>query len=223
MDDARRILAQEGEATDGTVLVARHQSAGRGRGEGTQWVDTPGGSLLFTLIRRAEPQVAALYGLAAAAALVRVLDAHCVGALVKWPNDLLIGDRKLAGLLPEYHEAWLLLGMGINVGDGELEGADRLAPTSLADHGVLIELDSLLEQLLSTLNNLVEDGGWHSVVNAHLWRRGQPVVVQMPGGGRRVGRVGSVMRDGCLLIETASGSVTLAAGRLSAAGDGVIP
>lgn len=97
-------LAREG-APEGTVVVADHQRAGRGR-RARRWVAPPGGSLLVSVLLRPRADVASLAPMAAAVALAEA--AQGVGgveARLKWPNDLVVatpsGERKLAGLLAE--------------------------------------------------------------------------------------------------------------------------
>jgi len=119
-DEARR-LAEQG-APNGTLVICNHQTAGRGR-MARRWMSTAGSSLLLSLILRpslspARVQIATMAcGLAAADAIE---DVAGVQAGLKWPNDLLIGDRKVAGILTEMATIgdkveFLVVGMGVNV------------------------------------------------------------------------------------------------------------
>ena len=97
-------LARDG-APEGIVVVADHQSAGRGRGD-RRWVAPPGGSLLLSVLVRPPARVAGAVSMAAALAMVEAVEQVAgVEARLKWPNDLVVatpeGDRKLAGLLAE--------------------------------------------------------------------------------------------------------------------------
>jgi BirA family biotin operon repressor/biotin-[acetyl-CoA-carboxylase] ligase len=107
--DRARELAQAG-APHGTLVTAGEQSAGRGR-QGRTWSAPAGSALLMSLVLRDVP---ALLPLAAGVAV-----AHVAGpaALVKWPNDVLVDERKVAGILAEGrpHEGWAVLGIGLNV------------------------------------------------------------------------------------------------------------
>jgi BirA family biotin operon repressor/biotin-[acetyl-CoA-carboxylase] ligase len=103
------------------LLSARHQSAGRGR-LGRRWSDAGAGSLLFSLAWPVAPSTAELPGvtLACGVAAARVCAAHGVPARIKWPNDLWLGEGKLAGLLAELAvdaagERTLVLGLGLNL------------------------------------------------------------------------------------------------------------
>src|SRR3989442_1713981 len=89
-------------AADGAVVIADHQTSGRGR-EGRTWHDAPGHGLALSVLLQTgcDRTAFATAPLVAGLALARALDAHGVDAELKWPNDLLLGDRKLAGVLCE--------------------------------------------------------------------------------------------------------------------------
>ncbi len=102
---------------DGTVVVADHQTAGRGR-LGRPWIAAHGSSLLFTVVLAgAEPLWIA--PMSAGLAVVDALSLHRIDAQLKWPNDVLIEGRKCSGILIEVRRVddaqWLLLGIGLNV------------------------------------------------------------------------------------------------------------
>jgi len=107
--DRARTLARSG-APHGTLVTAAEQSAGRGR-QGRSWSAPAGGSLLMSVVLRDPPD---LLPLAAGVAV-----AHVCGedARIKWPNDVLLGGRKVAGILAEGRpqEGWAVLGIGMNV------------------------------------------------------------------------------------------------------------
>ena len=141
VDSTQTVLAQmarEG-APDGTVVTARHQRQGRGR-RGHDWWDAPGESLLLSVLLRpsvAAAEVSAL-SLVAAVAVAEALDAVAgVGARIRWPNDVLVGGRKIAGILPDAAcradggVEHVVLGIGINVGQRAFPPALALVATSL--------------------------------------------------------------------------------------------
>jgi len=108
-NDRARALAVAG-APHGTLVTAGSQSSGRGR-QGRAWSAPPGRALLLSLVLRAyDPLLPLRAGLA-------VADVAGSAALVKWPNDVLLGGRKLAGVLVEARpqDGWAVLGVGINV------------------------------------------------------------------------------------------------------------
>jgi BirA family transcriptional regulator, biotin operon repressor / biotin---[acetyl-CoA-carboxylase] ligase len=107
-----RELAGAG-APHGTLVTADEQSAGRGR-QGRTWSAPPGRALLCSLILRDPPR---LLPLLAGVAVAEVADLAGTPAQVKWPNDVLIAGRKVAGILVEGRpqECWAVLGIGLNV------------------------------------------------------------------------------------------------------------
>jgi len=150
-------LAAEG-APDGTAVIADSQAAGRGR-RGRAWVDEPGASLLASIVMRPRLEPARLPGLSLTAA-VAVADALTrtagVTPRLKWPNDVLVGGRKLAGILLETRlsgdQATTILGVGVNL-------SQRVFPPELVAKatsvwlvsGRLVDRDSLLTALLDAL------------------------------------------------------------------------
>ena len=119
IDSTNRYLTDEARAgaPTGLVVVADHQTAGRGR-LGRTWVAPPGASLLVSLLLR--PTVAAdrrhLLVMAAGLAMAEAVEAETgVVAGLKWPNDLLVGERKLAGILAEVAGDALVVGIGVNI------------------------------------------------------------------------------------------------------------
>jgi BirA family biotin operon repressor/biotin-[acetyl-CoA-carboxylase] ligase len=157
-------LARDG-APEGIVLVADHQTAGRGRRSRT-WVAPPGGSLLLSVLLRPPAGVAGAATMATAVALAEAVEALAgVQAGLKWPNDLVVGpdDRKLAGILaeadwpagstisggyrpPQPHEhAVVVVGVGVNVRWPDPDGLDaevaEVAGTAAALNWVGPEVD----------------------------------------------------------------------------------
>ncbi len=114
-------LARSG-APEGTLVTAESQTKGRGRG-GRSWYSPPGTSLYLSLLLRPDRGTAEAQRLTmvASVALAEVLRETCqVNALIKWPNDLFINGRKVAGILVEAESKggsmdWMVLGIGLNV------------------------------------------------------------------------------------------------------------
>ena len=160
-DEAFR-LAQEG-ASHGTVVVAAQQTAGRGR-QGRSWVSPPGNihaSFLFrtggfpgfALIRAAEIGFVAAVGLAAA------LDRHVSGVRLKWPNDVLLGGAKLAGVLTEITGDAIIVGIGVNV--AHVPPGLPYPVTSLAAQGVTVDADGVLHGVIEHVTAAFDD--WDDV------------------------------------------------------------
>lgn len=119
-NDVARRLVEDG-APEGTVVVAESQTRGRGR-QGRRWASTPGKSLLFSLVLQPDlpPLELPKITLAAAVAVARTCQIFRIEAGIKWPNDLLVGGRKLCGILTEMTPkkdkmSPVVLGIGINL------------------------------------------------------------------------------------------------------------
>lgn len=181
--EARRLLARG--ASEGLVVVASHQTAGRGRMD-RSWLDRPGKSLLVSLVLRdMEPFHAAAVVSLSARAAVRRLGGE--GPLCKWPNDLVYGSRKVGGVLAESFrrelDRFLIVGLGLNVAylAEELGFPTRLAPTSLlVEEGRLWNVDEILHAILGEVGDRLR-GGRGEVMEeyrASLAYRGQRVKVE---------------------------------------------
>ncbi len=149
--EARRLLLAG--AGEGLVVTAGHQTAGRGRLDRC-WLDQPGKSLLVSIVfgDRGLFLVSALVGLAARGA-IRALGGE--GPLLKWPNDLVYGRRKVGGILSEDFSVgarrFVIVGLGINLGylPGELRISGKLAPTSvLVEEGRIWKKEDVLSVFL---------------------------------------------------------------------------
>lgn len=138
-----------------TVVTADHQTAGRGRRDRT-WTAPPGSSLLTSVLLRepTSPTARAQAVLAATVAMAEALEARSglpVG--VKWPNDLLLGDRKVGGVLAEWDGAALVVGIGVNLRWARLppELAGRATAVNLAG-GRPVAPAELLDEFLRGLD-----------------------------------------------------------------------
>lgn len=226
IDSTNRALLDEARkgAPEGLVFVADHQTAGRGRLDRT-WEAPAGSSLLVSVLLR--PQVAldeahlttAVVAIAASEACAEVAGFR---PLLKWPNDLVVDDRKLAGILAEAVVAGsrldaMVVGMGLNV-NWPSPLPESLAATATACNQVAgreIDRPALLVRFLQRLDEhygaLCEPGGWRGVlVNERRLSAtlGRDVRVELPSGGELVGRAVEITRDGNLMVETAGGGMT---------------
>jgi BirA family biotin operon repressor/biotin-[acetyl-CoA-carboxylase] ligase len=141
------LAAARSGASEGAVLVAERQTRGRGR-RGRSWVSQPGAALTFSVLlrpARVPRQALGWLPLLTGVALARALRAGTgVDVALKWPNDVLAGGAKLAGILAEQAGEAVVVGIGINVsarqdelplgGPTSLASTTSLAPTSLALH-----------------------------------------------------------------------------------------
>ena len=161
MDDARAgAAALRGEGC-GDAYLTDEQTAGRGRFR-RPWVDAPGASLLVTYhLCVLDLVYAPLVGLAGAlAAADAVTETSGIETELKWPNDVLAGGRKLAGILAEAQpggvEADVFLGIGINIREaaiGSLTDAERAVATTIEGEGAALPS---VEELLAALSEALE-------------------------------------------------------------------
>jgi BirA family biotin operon repressor/biotin-[acetyl-CoA-carboxylase] ligase len=217
------LLAQAaGGAPAGTVAVADHQSAGRGRLD-RRWEAPPGASLLTSVLFRPAFDPAELHLCTAAVALAAAeacRQVAGVGPVLKWPNDLLVGEAKLAGVLAEAEftgsECAVVVGIGINVA---WPGPPTVQGTCLNDLcGEPVDRHQLLGALLGALaprRLLLESDGGRQELAAELRRRcatlGQRIRVELAteaitGVAREIDDAGQ------LVVLTAGGPRTVTAG-----------
>lgn len=221
-DRARRGAAQ------GLVLVADHQTAGRGRLD-RAWTTPPRSALTFSVLLAPDgvpvarwPWLPLLVGIAVAEGVRRVAEVDCT---LKWPNDVLVGERKVAGILVERVEssagAVAVVGVGLNVS----MSADELpvpTATSLAvEHAATTDRTVVLREVLRTLEALYlqwqADAGDASrgLLESYVRRcatLGREVRVDLPTGEQVVGVADGVDADGRLEVRTAAGPRILGAG-----------
>jgi BirA family transcriptional regulator, biotin operon repressor / biotin---[acetyl-CoA-carboxylase] ligase len=177
---------------EGAVAVCDEQVAGRGR-LGRTWSAPPGSALLCSVLlepprAREIAQLSLVGGLAVAEAVERAVSA---GAGIKWPNDVLLGGRKVAGVLAEAAGGAVVLGIGLNVNQAkeELPEDARVEPASLFTvDGRRRERAPLLADLLRTLESLYDrwrDGGLaavHADLDARDVLRGRRVSLDGKAG-----------------------------------------
>jgi len=184
MNEARH-LAHLGFPS-GTAVAADIQSAGRGRFAERLWESAPGENLLATILLAPEYALQPGFTLRVGLALCRSLGLFCLQQGVeraerpslKWPNDVLMGGKKISGILCESAAEGLLVGVGLNVNQRSFSPALAQRATSLAlSLGAREELDRwrLLELLLGQLRIALEEEEWRGEAESFLWRRGESV------------------------------------------------
>jgi len=201
-----RELAQAG-APHGTAVTADEQTAGRGR-QGRGWSTPPGGALAVSLvIRDPDPLLSLRAGLA-------VADLAGEGARVKWPNDVLVDGRKVAGILAEGRpqEGWAVLGIGVNAAL-DLAALPEALRASAGSLGLRpAELPRALDTLLSALETRLAEAPEATLAALRELDAlaGRPV--RWEGGS---GTGAGIAEDGALLVRDAEGAVhALAAGEV---------
>lgn len=205
----------------GSALLAREQSAGRGA-RGRQWASARGGLWLSVLLRprtAAAAEVLSLrVGLAVAAVLERLPGLPPVR--IKWPNDLMLADRKVGGVLCEARwrggaPSWVAIGVGLNVAN-ELPAELRARATRLAEHTRPPELEPLARAIVAALLPLADapaelGAGELRAFERRDWLRGRRLTAPAPG------LASGVTADGALLVRGAGGTVETRAGSVALA------
>lgn len=213
-DEAKR-LAALGEP-EGTVIVADTQTAGRGR-SGRHWLTPPGAAIALSVILRPQTalvhptQISLLGGLAA---LEGIRQVTALPLQLKWPNDVLVRGKKVAGVLAEAGFGgnvleYVVLGIGVNV-NGAPPPDLKLdyATTSLMDqYGTMLDREVILQAILSVFKHYYPQLGTPGLAQRwsdHLAMRGALVKVQ--GMLETItGQVLGVKADGSLVIQLANG------------------
>jgi BirA family biotin operon repressor/biotin-[acetyl-CoA-carboxylase] ligase len=227
-NDVAAHLAQESGA-EGTVVLADEQTAGRGR-RGRTWFSPPGSGLYVSVVlqpARASDgaRATSLLTLAAGVALAEgVLAATGLPTALKWPNDLYVGRRKLAGILAESvgeRPSHVVLGYGINLLRTALpaELADR-ATTLEVELGRPVDRALVFEETLASLARRYDDlvvGRFDAILDA--WRRLAPAsvgsrVTWTTPAGPATGVTTGIDQDGALLVRTSGGVQRLVGGEV---------
>lgn len=151
-DEAKR-LAREEHCPSGTIVRAKTQTAGRGR-QGRQW-QSPEGNLYVTFVYRTGNDLARSTQMSFVTA-VALAQAIGEGAQLKWPNDVLINSQKVAGILLEAEDDWLVIGIGVNLKTAP-EGA-TIIPDCTCD-----EMLERLAEAMAYWHTMWEDKGFAPV------------------------------------------------------------
>ena len=219
MDRLHELAA--GGVPAGTAVVAGAQTGGRGS-RGRVWESPPGGLWLSVLYRPGSPAGAELLslrlGLAVAEAVEMVVPAVRLG--LKWPNDLILADRKVGGILCEARwqgesMSWIVAGLGLNVTNPIPEHL-RLTAMALSQLAPDVTIEALLPEVLERLRRTVAererlDPDECSRLAARDWLRGR--ALRAPVAGRAEG----IGADGALLVRSGDGVTPVRAGHVELA------
>jgi len=213
-NDELRLLAEAG-AREGQILLAENQSAGRGR-RGTAWFSSGGESLAFSILLRPQepkalwPRLALASGLALAEAFGKI----GVEALIKWPNDVWLQQRKVAGILVESGKDFVIIGIGINVNTLKFPPEVALSATSLqlaagqpfsrADvlAAVIHQLPQRWAQIGNDFETLLEGVRLRCALTGHH-------VSLQTSSGQKTGWIEGISPGGELILRTTEGLETL--------------
>lgn len=247
-NDAATDWAMDG-ASDYSLVIANHQKKGRGR-LGRSWITIPGASLVFSLILRLSSQeyqqvenVFSRFSGLGAVSVSQALRIHYqLPAMIKWPNDVLVNDKKISGVLAEVqwmggHPTVVILGIGINIASKAVPPARDLQFPATCLEG---ETGASQNRLLVLRHVLVEVCHWRSLLmdevflrtwEAHLAYRGEWIrLTSQDGSSTGVvteGRVMGLDSHGALKLVSQTGGVMvfhsgeIPDGKYSALDDGI--
>ena len=197
-NDRARELAAAG-APHGTLVTATEQSAGRGR-QGRRWSAPAGRALLASIVLRDPPGLLPLVAAVAVADAVAgaLPDRPAAAVTIKWPNDVLLDGRKVAGILAEGRpqERWAVLGVGVNVAVDLADLPEELLATAATMGRSPQDVEPVLASLLGALERRLEDppgavlAAWEARDALRgrevSWASGRGVAAGIDGAGRLV-------------------------------------
>ena len=214
-------LAEQG-ASEGTAVIAREQTAGRGR-LGRPWRSPPGGLWMSVILRPALPASQwPLVGFAAALAAAEAIEVVAgVPIQLKWPNDLIAGGRKVGGILVEAGGTYAVAGIGINANVAIDQVHSELAATATSLEtlrGGPVDLPALAREVLSRFERVYDLLAREPGAVLQRWRERSTILgrrVQIVGVQTFEGLAEDVDVEGALLVRTPSGVQRVHAGEVS--------
>ncbi|MCC6262014.1 MAG: biotin--[acetyl-CoA-carboxylase] ligase [Bryobacterales bacterium] len=212
MNEASLLARQQ--APHGAIAGAERQTQGQGR-MGREWLSPEGQGLYATFILRPKvpahdaPLLTICLGLAVAEALARVADLRTD---LRWPNDILVQERKLAGILVKYEDGAFLAGIGINLEQRSFPEGLATPATSLAIEGRAgISREALLAQIATLIDSqlhMLAAGGKDRIIEMFTlvssYARGKYVEVEFPSSVER-GVTDGLNEDGYLWLRLPNG------------------
>jgi BirA family biotin operon repressor/biotin-[acetyl-CoA-carboxylase] ligase len=208
-DEVRKLAL--GGAPDGLILLAQTQSAGRGR-RGAAWFSPSGESLAFSILVRPEEPIALWPRLALAAglAVAEAIESFSLQPGIKWPNDVWLGKRKVAGILVEAGADFAVVGIGLNVNTTEFppEVAEIATSIQLEKSQPVARAEVLAAIIRKFANRRHQIGGdFENLIAAVRLRcvlTGNRVSLRTPGGSK-IGIIEGISPGGELLFRTQEG------------------
>jgi BirA family biotin operon repressor/biotin-[acetyl-CoA-carboxylase] ligase len=192
----------------GSVVVADEQTAGMGR-HGHSWESEPGAGLYMSVVLMPHPVLTLALGLAAQEAVRKVTLLACD---IRWPNDLMLGNRKFGGILVQLQDGRAIAGIGINTGQRSFPPDLRAIATSLAiETNLDFRRDDILDALLECIPPAIAKSEPETIEaweRSSSWARGKPVTVDL--GDRIIsGITAGLDADGFLRVRTAEGTTEI--------------
>ena len=159
-DDAFELIANE-NVQNGTIIITDYQKKGRGRRE-NKWFSTPGNNLTFSLILKKTSEynlglLSILSGVAIIEGIERFTNIKCK---LKWPNDIMLNQKKIGGILIEtkHNNPYLVIGIGININEQEVPAElESIASSLRIENASPIQREPLLAFILNQFENLYKE------------------------------------------------------------------
>lgn len=196
-----------------TVIAADHQKLGRGRWA-RAWVSPPKKNATVTLVLSSSAKPFCLSQLTAIV-LQKLLKASSIDAKIKWPNDLLVDDKKISGILLEIVDGFTVIGIGLNVNMSadDCKDVPQKATSMAIEKGESFEVQKVLQHLVELFLQEYEAASanhfeqvtksWHEKVQ---WMLKEPVTVQT-SSGKVKGHLKALQTDGSVVVETPAGTI----------------
>lgn len=217
-EEMNRLIMRE-DLAEGTIVRASYQSAGKGHA-GNSWQSEKGQNLLFSMLLKPgflSPESAFHLSRITSLSLYEIIVNQCDNVQIKWPNDLLVGDRKIAGILIEntiFHHAisHSILGIGINVNQTTFDASIPATTSLKIEKGCHIDMDSLLADFRNSMARW-----YHTLIAGHegvimesyhqrLYRRGVRAYYRS-AAGRFAAVIRDVLPTGELVLESGNGDM----------------
>jgi len=204
MTEAKRLLKIK-ELKEGTLLLAQKQTGGKGR-RGREWVSKKGGIWLsYITLPKLERNIYPIYSLMAAVSLNKCLRQHGVNSSIKWPNDIIYNDKKMAGIaidLVNKESDYLIIGIGLNVYNQIIDIATKVSLQN-QDININILFSDLIDSIDKHIKLLNED---HNLI-LNLWRQNNNVlgkevkIIPADGSDFYFAKAYDISKSGSLLID----------------------
>jgi BirA family biotin operon repressor/biotin-[acetyl-CoA-carboxylase] ligase len=203
VDSTQRLAAAE---PLGTVVLADEQTSGQGR-HGHTWHSEPGTGIYCSIVLEPTPLLTLALGVAAVDAIAQSTGITCD---LRWPNDLMLANRKCAGILVQLIDGRAIAGIGINVNHTSFP--PELEATSLRIHSHrVVDRESILEALLPAIDSVTQEDAdtiLRLFAHASSYVAGRRVTVDQPGG-LITGTTAGMNSEGHLIVRKDDGTDTL--------------
>ncbi len=213
----------------GYTIWANHQTMGKGR-LGRKWVDKVGDSLLCSILIKPEFAISIVSSITlfCGICICNVIRRMGVDAKVKWPNDIVVGKKKLAGILVESGVSgdsflYVVIGFGINVNNEDFTMEIKDTATSLKILGVKVDREELLREILKELDEnyskFTQNGllSFMGDINNHSATKGRNITI-LKGGKETSGEALEILVDGSLLVKVDDEEIVVKSGEVTLRG-----